>query len=203
MAFIFVAVCADGPFEPVHVAPYELLAAFAAQPLLQLADARLQRAELRVLRVLVHRRRVAHALRALRVAQRGQRLLVAAARRRDGGDHERLGVAAERVLEDVGQFRSSIRNVRVSIHQRLNYQPQIAQAQVDLRALAQPLAARAGAVDALRAREVHEVHLAAHHAAAGLAALRVQHEDGVGARGARVRGGGGGGARAEAAVEEL
>ena len=71
----------------------------APQHRLQLADLVLVLPQQRVLRVLVDLRFVADVLRAVRVPQRAQRLIVAVICRREAGDHQRLRVAAERILQ--------------------------------------------------------------------------------------------------------
>ncbi len=61
--------------------------------------------------VLIDARLVADVARALRVAQRAQRLLVAPVRRADVGDHDRLSVAAEAVLKQPRQLAVPVRDV--------------------------------------------------------------------------------------------
>ena len=62
---------------------------------------------------------VTDVLGAVRVSQRAQRLVVVVVGRRQTGDHQRLGVAAERVLQETSQLGVAVRDVgRPAVDQR-------------------------------------------------------------------------------------
>ena len=76
---------------------------------------------------------VTDVLGAVRVSQRARRLVVVVVGRRQTGDHQRLGVAAERVLQETGQLGVAVRDVgRPAVDQRRDDVAQCRQRHVDL-----------------------------------------------------------------------
>ena len=80
--------------------------------------------------------------------------------RRDVDEHERLGVAAERVLEEVRELRVAVGHVFVAVRERLNAIAEVRERTVDGDRLLERRARRAALVEALGAGEVDEVQQA-------------------------------------------
>ena len=114
-----------------------------------------------VLGILVDGRLVLDRLGAVGVAQRAQRLLVVVAGGRQGGDHQRLRVAAERVLEEARELRVAIRYVLgLAVDERRYDVAERRERQVDLGGLLEAIAGGARLRLALAARQVHQIELA-------------------------------------------
>mmetsp|Transcript_20595 Transcript_20595/g.52787 ORF Transcript_20595/g.52787 Transcript_20595/m.52787 type:complete len:612 (+) Transcript_20595:348-2183(+) len=130
-----------------------------AEGLQLLAQPRVLPAQLRRVAdsVLVHHRMVLHAARARGEAQGAVRLGRVGLARAHGSDKHRLGVAAEGVLQDVGELGVPVRHVRGALHQVHDHVAQRGERLVDGGGLLEALPHRGGARLALAAGEVHQV----------------------------------------------
>jgi len=94
------------------------------------------------------------------VPQRVEGLVETGPRRRHAADHQRLGVAAQRVLQDARDFADTVRHVHLAafgvVAQRADHVPQREQPFVDVDAFFELQALRAAPFRALAAGEVHE-----------------------------------------------
>jgi len=140
----------------------------------------------RVFRILVDSRPVLDAFGAVGVAQRAQRFVIVVVGRRQAGDHQRLGVAAERVLQKPGEFRVAIRNVRrASVDQRRYDVAERRQRQINLGRLFETVPHRARLALPLAPGQVDQVELRrADFRSAGrvVAAFQMNREDGMTSR---------------------
>ena len=91
---------------------------------------------------------------------RGQRLVVVVVRGAAVGAHGRLGVPAQRILQQPRQLRVSVRDMRrASVHQRRDNIPERGQREVDLGGLLQPVPRRARLALPLATRLIDQVQL--------------------------------------------
>mmetsp|Transcript_17034 Transcript_17034/g.64481 ORF Transcript_17034/g.64481 Transcript_17034/m.64481 type:complete len:407 (-) Transcript_17034:213-1433(-) len=167
----------------------------------QAFDLLLELAQHGILGVLVDLGLVLDPLGAVRVPQRGQRLVVVHVGGADGGNHDGARVAAERVLQKQRQRRVAVGNLLgplggvAVVGQRRNNVAQRRERHVDGRALLEARAGGARGVGTLRPRKIDQVD--GRRLVGGLAGSRVhlglrEHEleDGVGARRGSVHVGG-------------
>ena len=113
------------------------------------------------LRLLVGLRLDLHPLGPLRELERGERLLHLPRRGRDARQERAARAPAERILEQVGELRVSVRHVPLlafgDVHQRLDDVAQRAEGLVDGGRLLEARARALGGLLPLRAREVHQM----------------------------------------------
>mmetsp|Transcript_49217 Transcript_49217/g.111493 ORF Transcript_49217/g.111493 Transcript_49217/m.111493 type:complete len:244 (-) Transcript_49217:168-899(-) len=158
---------------------------------LEAHDLLLELADHGVLRVLVDLRLVLDALGAVCVAQRRERLVVVVVCRAEVRHHHRLGVAAQRVLQQARELGVAVGDVRgLAVHERGDHVPQSGEREVNLGRLLEPLARRPGLALPLGACQVDHVELADADVALAVrpqgALLHRDHEDGVRPGGALV-----------------
>mmetsp|Transcript_17033 Transcript_17033/g.64473 ORF Transcript_17033/g.64473 Transcript_17033/m.64473 type:complete len:496 (-) Transcript_17033:7-1494(-) len=159
----------------------------------QAFDLLLELAQHGILGVLVDLGLVLDPLGAVRVPQRGQRLVVVVPGRPAVGDHHRLGVAAQAVLQQPRELGVAVRDVgRLGVDQGRDDVAQRREGEVDLRGFLETNARGARLGLPLGARQVDHVELA--HADVLLAVqplalvLHRHREDGVAAGALRVHG---------------
>ena len=103
---------------------------------LQARDLVLELAEHGVLRVLVDLGLIFYIFGAVRVAQRGDGLVVVVARGPAVRAHDGLRISPQRILEQSSKFRVAVRDVlRLAVDQGADDVPQSRQRQIDLRGL--------------------------------------------------------------------
>lgn len=165
--------------------------------------------------VFVHHRLVLDLLGAVGVAQRGHRLVVVHAGRGHSSNHDGLGVATQRVLQQHGEHGITVRDTGLLLGagvgvlgQGGNAVTQGGQRQVDGSSLLEAVAAGACGLLALRAGEVDQVDEGGlvgclHALSVHLGLAQSDLEDGVRATGGSVHVGGGHGAGGRADLHEL
>lgn len=113
------------------------------QLLLQFIYFILEVANKRVLRVLVDVRLILDVLGPVRISERADRFIVVVVSRSNVGDHHGFGIAAQRILEQSGQFRVSVGYVcGVGVHQLRYHIAESGQAEVDVDSFLQPVPLR-------------------------------------------------------------
>mmetsp|Transcript_1282 Transcript_1282/g.3028 ORF Transcript_1282/g.3028 Transcript_1282/m.3028 type:complete len:291 (-) Transcript_1282:645-1517(-) len=137
-----------------------------------------------ILRILIDAGLVFDALGAVRVPQRRHSFVIVVVSRPNVCHHHSLGVATKRVLEQPGELRVSVRNVRgLPIHEGRDHIPEGGKREVDLCGLFEALASGTCLALTLRASQVHHVQFSYADMAFAIHAHRTlfhrNHENGV------------------------
>ena len=113
-----------------------------------------------VLGVLVDPRLILNVLGPARISQRTHRLICVVVRVTTIGNHASLGVSSQRILQDTGQLRISVRDVgALGIGQATDHMAQGRQGQVNLGRLLEPVTGCASLALSLTTRQIDDVKL--------------------------------------------